>query len=299
VKAAQKRWKAITQRRFSLESALVKEERGGKDRGLNARLTGPLTDYKYRLELLYGKRRSEAGAEEYDYSRLGAGFHFFKKRLVHVLERISYDPERGKHFGSYTSISYTPKDSLSFSGEVNTFSLDIPLRAKIAGVRGRSGSFSFTYAPDDRKKVKAGALVNSFSDRNIRSNFFVLSSYKVIPGGIYRSTLQLFGAASNNSKGGRTYFNPENDLTYSLTSVNDITLYNYNGRRFSQTISLEAGRYHQKNFSGEWIFSALYEQNWQFGNGKELSFGVHWARRVFDGNAEKTPRYFLRGTFPL
>ena len=55
---------------------------------------------------------------------------------------------------------------------------------------------------------------------------------------------------------------------------------------FRHRLSANAGRYWQEGYGSAWIPSLSYRHEWQWAMGRVLSYGISWARPVYDGARE-------------
>ncbi|MFQ5561005.1 MAG: poly-beta-1,6 N-acetyl-D-glucosamine export porin PgaA, partial [Nitrospinota bacterium] len=286
------RWKSASRAGISIGGNLVREERGGKDWGADLNVHSKLFVHKYKLDFNYSKRQSIADSDRHDYARIGLGLTYAKNRFFTFSQKVTTDPEKSGNVGIITSFSLTPNDNFSVSGKYDSFLLDMPLRARINNTNGKSLGLSLRFARDDSKVLRLHTTVSRFSDSNSRRNYLISYRKKVIPGYKYRAFLEVSGFRGTNSKKNAAYFNPERELSYSVTLSNKFVTVNLFRMQFIQHLDISLGQYFQKGFSAGLTADVRYEHTWEISAGKELVYGVHWKRRIYDGASEQTPTMF-------
>ncbi|MFQ5455737.1 MAG: poly-beta-1,6 N-acetyl-D-glucosamine export porin PgaA [Nitrospirota bacterium] len=285
------RWKVHNQNQLKINSRYNREERGGRDWRADISLTSQPFLYDFRLYAAILKQQTVADSDQHTYSRLSTGLIYSGRYNLSITEKTSIDINTGDDFGSITSIVYSPDDYWQLQWAYNSFSTDIPLRARAVGVTGKSTDMGIVFIPNELNRFSMGVSRLRFSDGNNRSAYSMRYRYKLIPGSSYNNKIEFEGSRSSNSMKERVYFNPEHDISYSITDISEFILYNLYNRGFKQRLYITIGSYNQKDFDPGITGEVRYEHEWKFSEGTNLIYSIAFNRRVFDGEPEQEPTF--------
>ncbi|MET0542016.1 MAG: hypothetical protein ABWZ88_09685, partial [Variovorax sp.] len=96
-----------------------------------------------------------------------------------------------------------------------------------------------------------------------------------------------------NSLAATPYFNPIEGWLPSIEAEVEHILWRAYERAFVHRLRLNVGAYEQRGFGTNAVGSAAYEQGWRHDPWTELTWGLEWASRVYDGQRERTLRAYL------
>jgi biofilm PGA synthesis protein PgaA len=194
----------------------------------------------------------------------------------------------GSRMGLTINGEYRPDEQWTVFGDVQTDSQAVPLRGTRAGVDGHSGSIGVAYRWDERRNARASFSRADFSDGNVRET--VSATLNQVIWVDARNSLMLSGDLyySHASAGENVaYYNPASDRSAYLSADLSTILSRNADRTWSQRVNVGAGMHEQQNFSSRPIWSAQYEQRWQFGPSFGVNYGAMYRSRVYEGERER------------
>jgi biofilm PGA synthesis protein PgaA len=228
-------------------------------------------------------QNSEYGDRSEAYRRLGLGFRHRFNPDWYWEEEVSFDFWDHADFGVSTSFTYTPNDYWIIDASYDTYSTNMPLRARAAGSDSDEISIGITCRESEWRACSLSFNTMSFSDGNRRNSGLIKYEQGLWLRGDWTAFLSLDSYASHNSKEDVDYFNPRQDLSISLTHMLQGTHYRHFGRSFVHRLFLTAGGYYQEDYGTHTIGAIRYEQDMGFSFRSVLLWGATLARRVYDG----------------
>lgn len=195
--------------------------------------------------------------------------------------------------GSSLQARWEPTDHWSFEGQAEQLAADTPLRALVYGVTANLAGAAATYTWNEERSVTAQWRSLNFSDGNLRNEAALRATQRVLtqPG----LTITLNGGlnATTNSLTTGPYFSPSSDTALDLGAQIDHMLWRAYEQSFQHRLHLGAGVYQQSGYSGANTGSVRYEQEYRKSPFSALRYGVEWSQRVYDGNPERTTKFYL------
>jgi biofilm PGA synthesis protein PgaA len=218
------------------------------------------------------------------YRRADIGINHTFNSSWSISQAFSLDYNTGNDFGSFTLINFYPDDYWSFSLSYDSFSTDVPLRARVFGIESDKLEAAITYRESEWRSYRLLLSHMKFSDGNKREQallgyeqgLFVKNNWKM------RIIPELY--MSSNSRDDAPYFNPDHDLNISITHLTEHTVWRMYYRAFVHRLFLTAGMYSQSDFSSEPVWTVHYQQEHDFSDTHSLLWGGYIARRSYDGN---------------
>ncbi len=235
--------------------------------------------YQYiLLQNVEYRGRSEA------YRRIGLGLRHRFNPEWYWEEEVSFDFWDHADFGLSTSFTYTPDDYWILEASYDTYSTNMPLRARAAGADSDEVSLGITYRESEWRAYSLSLNTMDFSDGNRRNSGLAQYEQGLWVKGDWMARLYLDCYASHNSKEDMDYFNPHQDMSISATHMLQGTHYRHFGKSFVQRLFLTAGGYYQEDYGTHTIGAIRYEQDISFSFRSVFLWGVTLARRVYDGD---------------
>jgi biofilm PGA synthesis protein PgaA len=276
--------------------AYIWDEAGFED--IIARMTffQPVSLYTTLYGSLLWQQSSDENQTRF-YRRAGVGFNHVFNSLWNISQSFSLDYNTGNDFGSSTLINFSPDDYWSFSLSYDSFSTDVPLRARVFGIKSDKLETAITYRESEWRSYRLLLSHMEFSDGNNREQaliryeqgLFVKNNWKM------RIIPELY--LSSNSRDNAPYFNPDHDLNISITHLTEHTVWRIYDRAFIHRLFLTAGIYSQSGFSSEPVWSVHYQQEHDFSDTHSLVWGGYIARRSYDGNPVNEYSLYLTYTW--
>ncbi|MBI4688462.1 MAG: tetratricopeptide repeat protein [Nitrospirae bacterium] len=217
------------------------------------------------------------------YRRAGLGINHIFNSYWRIRQQFSANYNNGRDFGSLSQIFFTPDDYWRFSLSYDTFSTDVPLRARVSGIEADRIGADIEYRESEWRSYRLSLSQLKFSDDNKREQALISYEQGLLIRNNWRMRLFADVYASRNSLNSAPYFNPGHDLSVSATHMTEYTHFRIYNRAFLQRLYMTLGTYKQDNFSSELTGAIRYEHDHNFSDTNSLLYGVTFARQAFDG----------------
>ena len=125
---------------FSLYAQILREEAWGDDNGTTNRA---------------------------DWDRFGLGFRWIVMPELIWWQGLNFDYTNGDDFGLDTRLMWWPTDPLRITAGFNSFSLSVPIRARVQGITADSAYLDVLYLESDLREYGAAVGTQWFSDNNV------------------------------------------------------------------------------------------------------------------------------------
>jgi biofilm PGA synthesis protein PgaA len=222
--------------------------------------------------------------------RIGAGAEY-RMRDWRASAEINQGYDSKSDVGLSVAGDWWASDEWNVEAAADTSSNDIPLQARITGVRGWSVRAGATYRVSESRSFRAGVQNIDFSDGNRREILSGSATQRLIEGPVYKLDGVLGLYTSRNSLTGVAYFNPESDFGADVTLIGEQRLWRRYERSFAHRLSLSLGQYDQKNFGSGPTRGIRYEHEWNFDDRLSLLYGAQRTLHPYDGQGEYANYY--------
>ncbi|MDO5504801.1 MAG: poly-beta-1,6 N-acetyl-D-glucosamine export porin PgaA [Pseudoxanthomonas suwonensis] len=161
------------------------------------------------------------------------------------------------------------------------------LQARASGITGDSVQASLAWSPTERSVLGTSIKQTRYSDGNRRQEWSGYGVQRLLshPHLTVDGTADLF--AGRASRQGVPYFNPWRDQSWELGLRTRHTTWRRYEWQFQQRLDMSIGQYRQHRYGTAWVPRARYRHEWGLGQGRTLSYGVNWAKPVYDGQRER------------
>lgn len=262
--------------------AFIVEDPGASEYWFSAKLTEPLTPLVRMYQETHWKKASYLGEEVY-WRRLGLGAEWIVHPELIWDQAVSFDYMEGGDFGYRSELQWFPNDHLKTALLYNSFSLDIPFRARVTGVEAQTGKIGLIYYESDLRHMGLWATINWYDDDNTNYNWRAFFDQKLVNTSNFKIRCQMNVWYARNEKTDVAYFSPHSEFNPSLTAILQWTHYMRYERAFKSNIYLTIGPYKQYGYDYYPIGGATYEQLIDLSKKTALIWNVSWHRRVYDG----------------
>ena len=215
--------------------------------------------------------------------RNGAGLQYHINSVFSVDGAVSIDPDISDP-GIAGRLDVTPTDHWQFGFFADSYSTDVPARARRHGIEAASAGAEAVWRQSEWRQINSGYTFSRFSDANSRDQLYFRYGQHLWIKYDWLMRAKLEAYTSSNSKGDQTtYFNPTRDYSLSATHITEHTVRKSKGLSFMHRLYLTLGQYYQEGYAGDWIGSIRYEQEYEFGYRHYLLGGISLGRKVYDG----------------
>ncbi|MFO7557635.1 MAG: hypothetical protein R6X10_02305 [Desulfobacterales bacterium] len=229
-----------------------------------------------------------AGEDEPAYfRRAGLGLdHVFNSTWT-LRQQFSFDYAEGGDFGSYTRLRITPDDHWRVDAIVDTFTIDVPARARIQDVTAVKTVIDTVYRESEWREYSLLIGRQWFSDGNDRDELLAgISQYLYVKNDwkMRLSGHAYYGMNSQYGDPAVIYFNPKNGWGLSVTHMTEQIIRQRYERFFIHRLFLSAGNYKQSGYGSAFTGSVRYEQDHAFTDTHHLMGAIRFGRNVYDGD---------------
>ncbi|MHB8920949.1 MAG: poly-beta-1,6 N-acetyl-D-glucosamine export porin PgaA [Halothiobacillus sp.] len=258
---------------------------GNRDQELETRLNSAWNDQGWRAFLDQHYIWANYVEGPLSYHRIGAGAEWRGDRK-HFWAMVQNDQLTGQHVGVAAGWSQWLNDQWQYALSGNTYSLGTPLRAKQAGLSGKSLNGKINWQQSESRSAYGALSLLAISDGNKRVDLATGITQRLFasPHHITSGGIDLF--AEHNSQPGGAYFNPANSESASVRLEHQWITWRDYERSFTQYFKASAGYGWQANFGSSPVVDLLYEHKWKFSRTWDLHYGVGWGSNVYDGGRE-------------
>jgi tetratricopeptide (TPR) repeat protein len=227
------------------------------------------------------------------WDRLGIGFHWIIIPEIVLTQSVSVDYLNWNHVGSDTRIKWWPSDPLRITAEYSSFSLEVPLRARVNGITAQQASADFTYLERDLREYGVAGGVQWFSDNNVYEYGALRFDQKVHTADDMKIWWGAELWAGSYSKQDVNYFSPDFEWNALLTSkIEYVNLIRYD-RKWLSVFQFRGGVRGQSSYDILPVAGVTLEQ--QYTHSKTFSFtgNVSYDLKAYDGNYTNALSTFL------
>lgn len=271
---------------------------GSRDRALRMRLSAPWIGSYLQPYLASHYSHATFPEGEADYDRIGIGLDY--RRGSH---RLGLEYSRNRHgedeHGIAAGYDLQLDDHWSLAAGYQSFSTDVPLRARGQGLDGWKAEAAVRWQAHESLGLRLGVSRLAISDGNERDSALASLRHRLRVSAHHTTdgTLDLYAARASQTGG--PYYNPERDASLTYLVQHDWLTWRRYEHSFTQRFVAGGGAYWQKHYGTHAIGLARYEHMWQLSSHWFLHYGVGVASRVYDGDRETRVdgQVWLRGVF--
>ena len=278
-----------------LDAFFIREHPGVREYDVTARLTQPVCPL---LDVyLMGLRRetSEKDEDTITHNRGGIGANYDIHPKLTLAGDFTIEVDSGDDIGLLGRIVYRATDCWLFDLSHNTFSLDVPLRARAADIEAKETELSALYRASDLFLTRASVSLQDFDDDNEHGSLRLVADRAIITRAYIKTRLIGEIDGGFNSETNVPYFSPDYDFGFVLTHLIDHTLFRRYDHAFVHRLYLGAGAYNQAHYNPQFIWHVRYEQDYLISDKTALLWGIVYKQRFYD--AEKTDVFMGYLTF--
>ena len=279
-------------RELVTDVAVTRENDGADDTRAEMTIWQPLGYYTRLYGMLLWQKTWEDSESSY-FRRAGVGINHIFNKFWELKQQFSTDYDGGGDFGSLTQINFYPDDYWSFNLSYDSFTTDVPMRARAYDIESEKFEGGVTFRESEWRSYRLSVSHLRFSDDNDRGQALLGCEQGLFVRNDWKMRLFLDLYTSRNSRDDAPYFNPESDFSLSTTHMTEQTVWHIYDRAFVHRIYLTVAAYKQQGFSNEMIGAVRYEQEHDFSDTQALLLGGILARNVYDGDSMNSYSLYL------
>lgn len=201
---------------------------------------------------------------------------------------VTLDRDGVDRAGAFLSAVLHLSDRWRLEGAAEATAADTPLAALAAGIHADAGGIGLTWRHSDLREAAASVRVMRFSDDNTRLIGFARWQERVLNAPDWKLDLQPYAYATDNSRDGAPYFNPDRDLELGLTGALTWIAWKRYDPEFRIRLAATGGGYWQEGFGWSPLLALRWENQHALSDTLAFSYGAGWVRRDYDGRAEES-----------
>ena len=224
-----------------------------------------------------------------EYQRLGLGVEHRIPHLGWLQAEVQQELNLEKKSSLILGGTWNVNDYWLLNGQLDSNSVDVPLRARFDNVSGWKAQLGAGYRAHEGAYTQLDYSEMHMSDQNLRQTVALTGYYTVLLRPSIKGVLGLEWAASSNSVGNTAYFNPKSDNTAQVSYTSEWLSQQSPTRSLKQQLVLAVGQYAQESFAAGAIGSISYQHDWTLSDVTQLRYGVSFVRRLYDGLVSEGP----------
>lgn len=246
----------------------------------------------FRAYARVSRAEGDADDESISRTRTGVGIDYRFNGVLAALE-VNHASGEASRNGVGANLSVGWSDQWRSYVELDTNVNDLAAAAYRDGVTGRSLTVGTTWTKNESRTIGGELAQTRFSDDNRRDAARLWWNERWISGPVFKLGTTAAFSASRNNLDGANYFNPERDREATLTVTGEWLGWRHYEKAFRQRLSLTAGHYSQKGYSGGEVGDLRYEHEWRVDPALYLSYGIGHSLHPYDGEREHRNYAFL------
>jgi hypothetical protein len=272
---------------FSFDYYFTREYQGALEYYFIAELNAAVVPtFRVFTQMIREVAREDRTRDEllnFAWNRMAFGFDWIVVPQLTLRQAVSFDYIRGGELGSYTKVQWQPSDPLKITGEFDSFSLVVPIRARATGIRAKQATAALTYTESDLRDYGLAFILNSFDDGNKNPNAIAFFNQTVLNHPDVKVRAGFQAIYFRYTKNTVDYFSPLFDYTLLFTPTIHWTHYQYYDRHYRTSFYPRAGVNKEINFDFFPVAGLTIEQTLKWSKTLTLRANVSYDLRVYDG----------------
>ncbi len=219
-----------------------------------------------------------------DWDRFGLGFRWIVMPELIWWQSVSLDYTGGDDFGFDTRLFWWPTDPLRISAGYNSFSLSVPIRARVRGITADSAYADVLYRESDLREYGAAVGTQWFSDDNL----YVAGTARYDQNVYLTPDLKVRGGFAlgigTYSKQDVDYYSPQYEWSALLTSAIQWVNHIRYEKKWTSAVYLRAGVSGEYDYGAYPVAGVTFEQSYVHSKTFNITGNVSYDLRVYDGD---------------
>jgi hypothetical protein len=278
-------------RTFTLDGGLTREHPDVHGPYWSVRIDQPLNPWgKFFIKYIW-QDISQRDLKE-DTRRGVLGVDWRVNRDWWFMGNISVDGD-GNNFGYSGEITFNPNDYLSFNCLYDSYSLSVPLRARVHGVETEEWRFIQRYRQSESFLSEGRLSLYQMSDNNEQWFYNIRLDKALTTRAYWKTRLALEGYGINNSRTNVPYFSPEYVYSVYLVPMVEHVWYRRYKKSLVDRLYVGWGTQWQKGFSAEDIWYIHYEQDYTLSDTLAFLLGTAYSQTNYDGEDTDVWNFYI------
>lgn len=230
-------------------------------------------------------QKTDVERVRFSYDRLAFGVKWKVFRPLELTQSVGFDYLSGRDAGSYTKLDWRPADKIKMAAGFDSFSLDIPIRARVAGVKAKKAFYDFDYIESDLRDYGFSVGTNWFTDGNTNPYFSIRYDQNVYnePDTKIRLGGEFAYDRYSKTPDAVDYYSPNHEYEFLVKPSFQFIHYHMYSRKFRSNIYTRFGFYKEQNYDFYPVAGITYEQELLWSKTFSLTWNVGYDAKVYDG----------------
>ena len=277
---------------FFFDIVFDEESPGVDETYMLTRLSQPLTP-ELAAYVFYLHRDTEGLGLTSPHRRYGAGAWWRPRHDLLFTGEHSRENEGETDEGWLAKLAWQANDYWSAAVGYNSFSLNVPLRARVTDVDGTQADLSLAYRTSDRFMARAYNSLVELDDSNDSHSYGLNIERALITRAHWQNRLFLEASRTENALTNVPYYSPEHLTTYYASHMLQHTVYRVRDWAFVHRLHLGAGWFDQADYDPDFIWNMRYEHDYLLSDWTALLWGVNFQRRYYDSEETDLLSWYL------
>ena len=191
--------------------------------------------------------------------------------------------QNGEDGGFSTSLNYTPSDILAVGAFYESYSLSVPLRARVRGIESEEYSVNFRVRTSELFSLESAVSYFPLSDDNNHTSVQIRLDRRVTTGPRWKTWIRMEGYGLRNSSQDVPYFSPPSLYqVYLVPNVEHVWFRRY-GKAVTDRLYGAAGIQKQEEYNTAFVWYLRYDQQYQLSDRFAFNIGVTYSMQNYDG----------------
>ena len=234
---------------------------------------------------MHSSENSSGQKFAYSWDRLGGGFNWRLLPSLTLTQSVSSDYLKGRDLGSFTRVNWQANDHFSAAASFDSFSLELPLRARATGVKGKTANLDLSYDESDLRNYGMALTSNWMSDGNFNPSVILFMDQNVINNPNWKLRLGpefYYGRYSKNAND-VPYYSPNFEYSLSLKPTLQIVWHDMYDKKIRTNIYTHIGIYKEWGYGIYPTTGITIEQEIKLSKTFSMKATVGYNLRVYDG----------------
>ena len=238
-------------------------------------------------DILHMHSSENSNGQQYAYSwdRVGVGFNWRMLPSLTLTQSVSSDYLKGRDLGSFTKVSWQANDHLRASASFDSFSLEIPLRARATGVKGKTANLDLFYHESDLRDYGLVFMSNWLSDGNYNPSIVCWMDQNVInnPNWKLRIGPAFYYGRYSKDHNVVPYFSPNFEYSVELKPTLQIIWHDMYDKKIRTNIYTHIGIYKEWGYGFYPTTGITFEQEIKLSKTFAMKLTTGYNLRIYDG----------------
>jgi biofilm PGA synthesis protein PgaA len=264
------------------DGGFVNEYPGVHETAWSVRYTQPLAPWRAVFGEVIRRTYEQKDLHE-NLDRGIAGLDWRFSRDWTLTGTLGTDYLHGTETGFSGRLAYAPGDRISVSGFYDSFSLDVPLRARVNGINARQWEATAQYRQSESFLADGKAVLLQMSDGNQQRSYGLVLDTALMTRAVWKTRVALEGFAMTNSRRDPRYFSPATFVSAFVTPVVEHVWSRRGAALLTGRLFAGAGLQKEQDIDRAFVWHTRYEQEYALSARTVLQMNAGYKKQNYSG----------------